>query len=196
MPLNDRFDAALEFASTLHRKQLRKIGQTPYIGHLLRVCGTVIEFGATEDEAIAALLHDALEDQNRPGLADEIAARFGDAVLEMVTALSDSTEQPRPPWRERKEAFLARLREATSSVRLIAAADKLDNVRSTITALQVFGDEIWTRFHGGREGTLWYYRQIVAVLGEASEHALVAELADAVARLEAIAEGGGACTSR
>ncbi|GAB6164901.1 HD domain-containing protein [Thermostilla marina] len=191
MHLSARFDEALEFASTLHRKQVRKIGQTPYVGHLLRVCGTVLEFGATEDEAVAALLHDALEDQNRPGLAEEIADRFGKAVLEMVAALSDSTEQPRPPWRARKEAFLARLREATSSVRLIAAADKLDNVRSTITALKVFGDEIWTRFHGGRDGTLWYYRQIVAVLTEASEHALVAELADAVARLETIAGGDG-----
>lgn len=183
MELGSRFDQALTFASQLHRHQVRKLGCTPYVGHLLRVGGIVLDYGGNEDEAIAALLHDALEDQNHPGLDQEIAHRFGDVVLQIVHGCSDTTQKPKPPWKQRKEQFLQRLRQANSSVRLVTAADKLDNVRSTLTALRVWGDEIWQRFHAGRDGSLWYYRQVVDVLSQDSENPLIQELAQAAETL-------------
>lgn len=187
MNLTPRFDEALQFAVSLHRDQRRKVNDAPYIGHLLRVCGLVLEYGGTEDEAIAALLHDSLEDQNRPGLAEDIAARFGETVLSIVQACSDTVVQPKPPWRERKEAFLERLRTANAAVRLIQAADKLDNVSILLGQYRVFGPEIWNKFKGGREGTLWYYRRVAEVLGWASENPLVLELARRVEELEQLA---------
>jgi len=187
MEITSRFDDALQFAVSLHRQQRRKVNDAPYIGHLLRVCGIVLEYGGTEDEAIAALLHDSLEDQNRPGLAEEIASRFGPIVLSIVEACSDAVVQPKPPWRERKEAFLERLRTANAAVRLVQTADKLDNVSTLLVQYRVFGPEIWKKFNGGREGTLWYYRRVVEILRWASENPLVIELGKRVEELEQLA---------
>lgn len=187
MQITPRFDEALQFAVNLHRSQRRKVNDAPYVGHLLRVCGLVMEYGGTEDEAIAALLHDALEDQNRPGLAEEILQRFGPTVLAIVRACSDTEVEPKPPWRERKEGFLERLRTANAAVRLVQAADKLDNLTMLLGQYRVFGPEIWRKFNGGREGTLWYYRQAVEVLRCASENPLILELAKRVEELEGLA---------
>lgn len=187
MELTSRFDDALLFAVALHREQRRKVNNAPYIGHLLRVCGIVLEYGGTEDEAIAALLHDALEDQNRPGLAEEILQRFGPTVLSIVRACSDTEVQPKPPWRERKESFLERLRTANAAVRLIQAADKLDNVTTLLGQYRVFGSEIWEKFNGGRDGTLWYYRRVAEILSWASENPLILELVKRVEELEGLA---------
>jgi (p)ppGpp synthase/HD superfamily hydrolase len=187
MRMTSRFDDALQFAVALHREQRRKVNDAPYIGHLLRVCGIVLEYGGTEDEAIAALLHDALEDQNRPGLAEEILDRFGPNVLSIVRACSDTEVVPKPPWRERKEGFLERLRMANAAVRLVQTADKLDNVTMLLGQYRVFGPEIWKKFNGGREGTLWYYRSVVEILLRASENPLILELAKRVEELEKLA---------
>ncbi|MBC7317453.1 MAG: HD domain-containing protein, partial [Chloroflexi bacterium] len=149
LELTSRFDEALRFAVSVHRHQVRNVTETPYVGHLLRVCGLVLEYGGTEDEAIAGLLHDALEDQNRPGLAEEIEQRFGLRVLEIVRECSDTTQFPKPPWRERKERFLHRLAEASSAVRLVVAADKWDNVNNLLVVLRQYGPEIWQHFRGG-----------------------------------------------
>ncbi|NMC20368.1 MAG: HD domain-containing protein [Thermogutta sp.] len=192
MELSDRFEQALSWAMSLHGGQKRKLTGVPYIGHLLRVCGTVMEYSGDEDEVIAALLHDALEDQNRPGLADEIAERFGSGVLHIIKQCSDREESPPPPWRQRKEAFLERLKTADASVRLVTAADKLDNVRSLTTSYRVWGDRVWEHFRGGKEGTLWYYREVVRVLCHASENALILELESAVRELESPAAGPAA----
>ncbi len=188
MEFSERFEQALTWALGLHGEQKRKLTGVPYVGHLLRVCGTVMEYAGDEDEVIAALLHDALEDQNRPGLSDELVERFGSGVLHIIKQCSDREEAPPPPWRKRKEAFLERLKMADASVRLVTAADKLDNVRNLITSYRVWGELIWDHFRGGKEGTLWYYREVARVLRHASEHPLLLELERAVEELETLAK--------
>ena len=189
MALSERFCDALVFAARLHANQRRKLSGEPYVAHLLRVAGIVLEHGADEDEAIAALLHDAVEDQGGAATGRIIGERFGPRVAEIVRGCSDTDQTPKPPWRERKEAHLAHLREASASVRLISAADKLDNVRSILAAYRVMGEGIWERFRGGRDGTLWYFRSVVETLKQAGANPLVDELDRAVGELtRAIAE--------
>lgn len=187
MELTPRYDEAVRYAISLHRHDMRKITGGSYVGHLLRVSGLVLEYGGTEEEAIAGLLHDALEDQNRPGLEAEISLRFGPRVLEIVKACSDTTERPKPPWRERKEQFLERLKHANSAVRLVVAADKWDNVMSLIVLLRTFGPSVWENFRGGRDGTLWYYRSVVDILRQASHNPLLVDLEKRVGELESLA---------
>ncbi len=189
MPLTSRFTDALVYAAQLHATQTRKASGVPYVSHLLRVCGIALEFGADEDEAIAALLHDAIEDQGGQATREEIRRRFGDRVTEIVDGCTDTDQTPKPPWRQRKEAYLAHLHEATPSVRLISACDKLDNVRSLLLSYRDQGEQIWQRFSGGRDGTLWYYRRIVAVLQSFGPHPLVDELHRAVTQFETLACG-------
>jgi (p)ppGpp synthase/HD superfamily hydrolase len=181
---SDRFAEALVYATRLHAAQTRKVSGAPYVAHLLKVCGLALEHGADEEEAIAALLHDAVEDQGGARTQEEIRRRFGDRVAQIVAGCTDTDQAPKPPWHQRKEAYLARLRHAPPSVRLVSACDKLDNVRSLIEAYRALGEPAWERFHGGRDGTLWYHRQVVEVLKEAGTNPLVEELARAVAELE------------
>jgi len=189
MALSERFCDALVFAARLHAAQRRKLSGEPYVAHLLRVAGIVLEHGADEDEAIAALLHDAVEDQGGEATARLIGERFGPRIAELVRTCSDTDQTPKPPWRERKEAYLAHLREAPASVRLISAADKLDNVRSILAAYRVMGERTWERFRGGPDGTLWYFRSVVEALKSAGGNPLTDELDRAVAELtRAIAE--------
>ncbi len=160
-PLSSRFDDALVFANHLHRQQRRKGTQTPYVSHLLGVCALVLEAGGDEDEAIGALLHDAVEDQGGlPTLAD-IGAKFGARVAAIVEGCTDADEVPKPPWRERKEAYLAHLPSADASVLRVSIADKIYNAHSIANDLYKVGDEVWKRFAGGKTGTLWYYRALV-----------------------------------
>lgn len=179
-----RFEEALVFAARLHREQRRKGSDVPYVSHLLGVAALVLEYGGDEDEAIAALLHDAIEDQGGVAAWRKIQERFGDRVAYIVHQCSDTDQTPKPPWQERKNAFLARLAEAPPSALLVIAADKLHNVRSLIADHRRRGDEIWVRFSGGRDGTLWYYRAAVEILKKAIPGPLVQELARAVMELE------------
>ncbi len=179
----DRFSDALVFVTHLHARQRRKLSGAPYVSHLLRVAGIVLEHGADWDEAIAALLHDAVEDQGGAAIRDELRERFGQRVLEIVDGCTDSDQMPKPPWRPRKEAYLARLAEASPSVRLVAAADKLDNVRSITESYRQLGPDIWEHFRGGRDGELWYFRRIVEILGPLGPHPLVDKLGLAVDEL-------------
>jgi len=181
---SDRFEEALVYALRLHADQTRKGTDTPYAAHLLAVTGMVLEHGATEDEAIAALLHDAPEDQGGRATLEEIRHRFGEAVAEIVEGCTDSWTIPRPPWRGRKEAYLAHLRHASASVCLVSAADKLHNARTILADYRALGESVWERFTGGREGTLWYYRSLVQVLGEAGPLPLAEELDRVVTELE------------
>jgi GTP pyrophosphokinase len=188
--MSQRFEDALQFAARLHATQKRKGSDTPYIAHLLAVTAIALEYGATEDEAIAALLHDAVEDQGGVPRLAEIRSRFGDAVAAIVQGLTDTDELNKPSWRPRKERYIAHLRQAPYSVRFIAAADKLHNARSVLTDYRAIGEELWPRFTGGREGTLWFYPAVLAALQSAARpkedrlNALIAELEAAVASLE------------
>jgi (p)ppGpp synthase/HD superfamily hydrolase len=157
MVMGPKFSEAMVFAADLHAEQTRKGSETPYLGHLLAVASLVIEAGGTEEQAIAALLHDAVEDQGGQETAAVIGERFGDHVLEMVNACSDSHEIPKPPWKERKERYLKHLPEAIPTALLISSADKLHNCRCILRDYRELGEALWSRFRGGRDGTLWYY---------------------------------------
>src|SRR5436305_7390897 len=146
MALTSRFEEAITFATQLHAKQLRKGTTIPYIAHLLAVTSIVLENGGNEDEAIAALLHDAIEDQGGAATREEIRHRFGDTVVAIVDGCTDAEVIPKPPWRARKEAYIAHVRQAPPSVRLVSGADKLHNARSILADYRVSGDALWQRF--------------------------------------------------
>ncbi len=154
--LGARFEQALQFAATTHRTQLRKGTSIPYVGHLLGVCSLVIEDGGSEDEAIVALLHDAVEDHGGRRMLEDISRRFGDRVATIVDACSDTLESPKPPWQARKEAYLAHLEHQPHAVLRVSLADKLFNARAILCDYLVVGDALWDRFKTGRDGRLWY----------------------------------------
>jgi GTP pyrophosphokinase len=187
MSLSHRFTAALEYAAELHRSQIRKGSGIPYIAHLLGVASIALEYGADEDEAIASLLHDAIEDQGGAPTREEIRRHFGDRVTAIVDGCTDAEVQPKPPWRERKERHLVRLRQAEPSVLLVAAADKLHNARAILKDYRVLGEPLWPRFRGGKEGTLWYLRAVVDALEAAGRTPIGDELARIVADIERLA---------
>src|SRR5919202_957739 len=153
MALTRRFEEALTFAARLHSAQVRKGTTVPYVSHLLAVAAVALEHGADEDEAIAALLHDAVEDQGGAATREEIRRRFGDRVAEIVDGCTDAETTPKPPWRERKERYVSHIASAPPSVRLVSAADKLHNARSILADLRTCGEGVWDRFRGGKEGT-------------------------------------------
>jgi len=190
MQLTERFSLALTYACRLHAAQSRTASNVPYVAHLLGVAAIALEHGASEDEAIAALLHDAIEDQGGAAVREGICLRLGASVADIVDGCTDSETIPKPPWRERKEKYLARLGEAGPSVRLVCAADKLHNVRSLVADYRVHGESLWDRFNGGKAGTLWYYREIAAILISTSpqRNALVDELARVVDQLQRMAD--------
>jgi len=201
---SERFGQALAFAHELHRKQKRKTSGVPYVAHLLGVAALVIEDEGSEDEAIAALLHDRLEDQGRaypggvPALAAEIEARFGGAVREMVEALTERrTEEEmriadkRERWRAHKMAYFEQIGAAGPAVRRISCADSLHNVRTLIKDYRRMGERIWTRFMTGRgDDQVWGYRQAGEAFRAAGTGPMADELLEAVETLErAIGEG-------
>ena len=188
MPYGEKFEEALPYAARLHRDQVRKGTSTPYITHLLAVASIVGENDGTEDEVVAALLHDAPEDQGGEERLGEIRARFGGEVAEIVDGCTDTYETPKPPWRERKERYLAHLEDASGSVRLVSSADKLHNARAVLSDYRLVGEDLWTRFNGGKEGTLWYYRAVVDTLR--GDGPVVEDLDRVVTELEAVSEDG------
>ena len=184
MELSQRFDAAFKLASDLHRTQTRKSTQIPYLSHLMAVSALVLENGGSEDEAIAGLLHDAVEDQGGPATLELIRQEFGDVVAEMVSALSDTDETPKPPWGARKEAYLRHLESATPAVLRVSAADKLHNVRSILRDYAVFGEDLWNRFSAPAADQIWYYRSLADVFRRRMGGPLASDLSRAVADLE------------
>ena len=187
MILSSRFPDALVYAAELHADQRRKLSGVPYVAHLLGVAAIALEYGAGENEAIAALLHDAVEDQGGAAARDAIRRRFGAEVAAIVDECSDTDVTPKPPWRQRKDAYIAHLRHASASARLISAADKLHNVRSLLHEYRLRGESLWESFRGGRQGTLWYHRAVLDTLKEIDPSPLVAELDRAVTQLEQLA---------
>ena len=192
-----RFNQAFRLARSLHEKQLRKGTQIPYITHLLAVASLVLEHGGDEDEAIAALLHDAPEDQGGVATLKLIRSKFGSRVAGIVAGCSETFEEPKPPWRPRKAKYLKHLPHASRSIQLVGAADKLHNARSILADYRVVGEALWSRFNATRDQTLWYYRSVIKALKPGAPSGLVGELERTVRELEREIElrttsGGGA----
>lgn len=185
--LTDRFSEAVDEARVLHMGDVRKGTQIPYFSHLLAVASLVLDDGGSEDEAVAAILHDAVEDQGGLPTAKLIRAQFGDRVAEIVLACSDSTD-PDParkaPWRERKEAYLAHLEaETDAGVLRVSLADKLHNARAILFDYRSLGPALWGRFSAGRDGQLWYYGRLVEIFAARQPGPLADELARVVGEL-------------
>ena len=187
MTLSDRFDEALVFAARLHAAQKRKGTQIPYVAHLLSVAAIVLEDGGSEDEAIAALLHDAVEDQGGRATRNLIRENFGERVAEIVDGFTDAEGFPKPSWQKRKERYVAHIREAAAEVRRVSAADKLHNARAILADYRGVGEALWKRFSGGRDGTLWYYRALIEAFRTHGRAAVVDELDRVVTEVEALA---------
>jgi GTP pyrophosphokinase len=188
--LSARFEEALTYAARLHAAQKKKGSDIPYVAHLLGVAAIALHYGANEDEAIAALLHDAVEDQGGAATRKEILRRFGESIAAIVDGCTDTDLTPKPAWRKRKEDYLAHVGGASPSVRLVSASDKLDNARAILADYRVIGEALWQRFSGGREGTLWYYRGLVRAFREAGPGELIEELDRVVSEIERLAAQG------
>jgi (p)ppGpp synthase/HD superfamily hydrolase len=183
--LTARFDDALVYASTLHRTQRRKGAAIPYFSHLMAVAALVLEEGGDEDQAIAGLLHDAVEDQGGEPTFREIRARYGDGVAQIVADCTDAWGEPKPPWRERKEAYIAHLPSAHRRSLLVSLADKTHNAQSIRRDYEGIGDALWDRFKGGKAGTLWYYGTLSRLFDELTPGRLATELRRTVAAFPA-----------
>jgi GTP pyrophosphokinase len=188
--LGDRFERALAYATRLHRRQPRKGSAVPYVAHLLGVSSLVLEDGGNEDEAIAALLHDAVEDQGGRARLEEIERQFGERVARIVEGCTDADAAPKPPWRERKEAYVRALVSHDASVRRVALADKLYNARAILLDYRRLRDELWKRFDADSD-QLWYYRALVSAFRDSTDSPLVDELDRVVTELEQLAEANG-----
>jgi (p)ppGpp synthase/HD superfamily hydrolase len=183
--LGVQFEKALIFAKRKHAGQTRKKTAIPYIAHLVGVAALVLEAGGDEELAIAALLHDVVEDCGGAPMLREVRTRFGRRVAHIVDGCTDTYLTPKPPWRKRKEDYLKHLRGADADTRLVSVADKLHNARSILTDYLDSGESVWERFQGRREGTLWYYRALVKEFDRKQPNRLTRELKRVVKELRA-----------
>lgn len=181
--ITERFARAVAYASRIHAEQTRKSSGSPYLSHLLGVAALVMDAGGDEDECVAALLHDAVEDQGGARTAEQIRLRFGAKVARIVQACSEDREA-HAAWIDRKRAAIRKVASADSSALLVLTADKLHNVQSLRAEYRRQGDGVWTHFNGGREGALWYFRAVASAIRAAGGSALVGELDEAVRGLE------------
>ena len=178
--LTASFQDALVYAAQVHDGHARKgSAQIPYLAHLMSVAALVLENDGDEEQAIAALLHDAIEDQGHRTSVAELRERFGDRVARIVEACSDTDQRPKPPWLGRKQAYIQRMEHEPQDVLLVALADKVHNARSTVADLRLHGDATWRKFGGTVEQQLWYYRS----LSELFLRRMPSPLADELARL-------------
>ncbi|MDF5738345.1 MULTISPECIES: HD domain-containing protein [unclassified Nostoc] len=181
--LTEKFELALVYATRLHASQTRKNSGVPYVAHLLSVAALVLEARGTEEEAIASLLHDSIEDQGGKSTREEIRQRFGETVLAIVDGCTEWDTPPKPPWLKRKQQYLENLRYALPSVRLVSLADKLHNARSLLADWQQHGNVIWADFSAGKEKTLWFYQSLVQVYQETGSDWMTEELKQVVSQL-------------
>jgi (p)ppGpp synthase/HD superfamily hydrolase len=178
--LTERFNQAFLYTSHIHGGHRRKGTSIPYLSHLMAVASLTLEHGGSEDQAIAALLHDAAEDQGGQERLDDIRARFGDAVAEIVKDCTDSWEEPKPEWRPRKESYLKSLKAKPDSSLLVSLADKTHNARAIVTDLVLEGEKLWERFNKPASETLWYYRELETFFSSRRPGPLAHELKRAV----------------
>ena len=179
-----RLRQALDFATRVHATQRRKGADTPYVAHLLSVCALVIEDDGSEDEAIAALLHDAAEDQGGESMLDLIDTEFGPDVRRIVAACSDTFETPKPPWRARKEDYIAAIADKRDDELRVSLADKLHNARAILFDHRQVGERLWTRFGADRDEVVWYYRALADAFTVCRLGPMAEELARVVGELE------------
>ena len=196
-PYSERFDAAVAFAHAVHKTQIRKGTGVPYITHVMAVGALVGGHGGSEDQVLGALLHDAIEDGvgDNPRVAEDLREAFGDDVLAIVEACSDTVVHPKPPWLERKQAYIDHVEEADGSAPalLVTTADKLHNARSMVRDLHIVGLELFERFRATRDQTLWYYRTLADSLAAKQwptplQAALAHELSRTVDEMERLVE--------
>jgi (p)ppGpp synthase/HD superfamily hydrolase len=186
--LSRQFEKALVYATRIHGGQLRKKTKIPYVAHILGVSAIAMEYGANETEAIAALLHDAVEDCGGEKRLRDVQREFGKAVAKIVDGCTDTYETPKPPWIARKKKYIAHLKDSDSSTRLVSASDKLHNTRAILTELRRHGLEVFERFAGKKDGTLWYYRTLVSAFRAHGDHTdLIDELDRVVTEIEKLA---------
>jgi (p)ppGpp synthase/HD superfamily hydrolase len=178
--LTNRYDEAFRYAHELHSNQKRRGTSIPYISHLMTVSALVIESGGTEDQAIGALLHDAAEDQGGAPTLEAVRIRFGDAVAEIVSDCTDSWEEPKPEWRPRKEAYLAKLPAKPQRSLLVSLADKTHNAEAILSDYRVLNDALWDLFSGGAAGTRWYYQSLANIFSKVMPGRLSDRLSRAV----------------
>ena len=174
--LSDRFAAAFRYAHEVHAEQKRKGTEAPYIGHLMGVASIVLDAGGNEDEAIAALLHDAAEDHGGRARLDDIRGRFGDAVARIVEDCTDSWDTPKKPWAERKLAYAEHARHLPPASLRVSAADKVHNAYAILRDLRNNGEEVWARFKASPDDVLAYYQSLVRSFKHAGGGPLVDEL--------------------
>src|SRR5271166_5570815 len=182
--LGSRLQRAFRYAAEQHDGQTRKQSAVPYLSHLMAVASLVLEAGGDEDMAIAALLHDVVEDCGGLPRLREVRKQFGPRVAKIVEGCTDSFGEPKPEWVERKKDYLREVKHADVETRLVSASDKLHNVRTILADYRQDGEAIWTRFSGKKEGTLWYYRALSDEYQRRSPNRITRELAIAVAELE------------
>jgi (p)ppGpp synthase/HD superfamily hydrolase len=182
--LTTRFDDAFRYAHQLHQGQVRKGTTIPYVSHLMTVSALVVEHGGDEDQAIAGLLHDAAEDQGGTQRLAEIRVKFGNAVADIVADCTDAWTKPKPPWRQRKEAYLKALPNKPQASLLVSLADKVHNAEAILFDYRVLGESLWGRFNGGAEGTRWYYGALACCFTNLMEGRLSDRLSRAVEAFE------------
>ena len=189
MILTKRFLDAVEYAFYLHAGQKRKGTRTPYLSHLMGVSSLVLEHGGTEDEAIAALLHDAVEDQGGKDTLEAIHTLFGSRVATIVKGCTDAFDTPKPPWKQRKEKYLKHLLQTgDKSVRLVSASDKLHNARAILADYRQHRENLWKRFNVGKNDQLWYYGELVKVFQRKGPRSPAVELDSVVTELKNLAD--------
>ena len=184
--LGPRFRRALRFAADKHSGQTRKGSTIPYVAHLIGVASLVLEAGGDEDLAIAALLHDVVEDCGGRPMLKQVERRFGKRVAKIVDGCTDAYIEPKPPWKERKDNYIQRLTKENADTCLVSAADKLNNIRSIISDYREIGESVWSRFNGGREGTLWYYRTLRDVFLQSKPNRITRDFDLAVKELDSL----------
>ena len=182
--LGPRLHRAFRYAAEKHAGQTRKQSAVPYLSHLMAVASLVLEAGGDEDMAIAALLHDVVEDCGGMPRLREVRKQFGPRVAKMVEGCTDSFGEPKPEWLERKKDYLREVKRAAVNTRLVSASDKLHNVRTILADYRQHGENIWARFTGKKEVSLWYYRALSNEYQRRSPNRITRELEIAVAELE------------
>jgi (p)ppGpp synthase/HD superfamily hydrolase len=190
MRLSRQFEKALTYATRIHGGQLRKKTRIPYIAHIIGVAAIAMEYGANETEAIAALLHDAVEDCGGAKRLRDIERKFGKKVARIVDGCTDTDRTPKPPWLERKKAYIAHVRHAPMATRLVSASDKLHNVRAILMDYREEGERLWSRFNAGKHGALWYYRALVNACTGKRIEPLVQEFSRTLTQLELLSNRG------